>query len=60
LAEFPSAVGAVRAAVQFQTRVKEITAADAEDRRIAFRVGINVGDVIVEPHDVFARCIVSG
>jgi TolB-like protein/class 3 adenylate cyclase len=53
VAEFPSAVGAVRAAVQFQTRVKEITAADAEDRRIAFRVGINVGDVIVEPHDVF-------
>ena len=53
LAEFPSAVEAVRAAVQFQTRVKELTAADAEDRRIAFRVGINVGDVIVEPHDIF-------
>ena len=53
LAEFPSVVGAVRAALQFQTRVKELTAADAEDRQIAFRVGINVGDVIVEPHDVF-------
>ena len=53
LAEFPSAVQAVRAAVQFQIRVKELTAADAKDRRIAFRVGINVGDVIVEPHDVF-------
>src|ERR1700730_16332069 len=53
LAEFPSAVEAVRAAVQFQTLVKEITAADEEGRRIAFRVGINVGDVIVEPHDVF-------
>ena len=53
LAEFPSAVEAVRAAVQFQTRVKELTIADADDRRIAFRVGINVGDVIVEPHDVF-------
>jgi class 3 adenylate cyclase len=53
LAEFPSAVEAVRAAVQFQTRIKELTSADAEDRRIAFRVGINVGDVIVEPHDVF-------
>src|SRR5690242_14533524 len=53
LAEFPSTVGAVRAALQFQNRVKELTAADAEDRRIAFRVGINVGDVIVEPHDVF-------
>jgi TolB-like protein/class 3 adenylate cyclase len=53
LAEFPSAVEAVRAAVQFQTRVKELTTAEAEDRHIAFRVGINVGDVIVEPHDIF-------
>jgi len=53
LAEFPSAVGAVRAALQFQARVKELTAVDAEERRIAFRVGINVGDVIVEPHDIF-------
>ncbi|RXG84560.1 adenylate/guanylate cyclase domain-containing protein [Bradyrhizobium vignae] len=53
LAEFPSAVEAVRAAVQFQTRIRELTVADAADGRIAFRVGINVGDVIVEPHDVF-------
>jgi class 3 adenylate cyclase len=52
-AEFPSAVQAVRAATQFQTRIKELTIAEAEDRRIAFRVGINVGDVIVEPHDIF-------
>ena len=53
LAEFPSAVEAVRAAVQFQTRIKELTIGEAEDRRIAFRVGINIGDVIVEPHDIF-------
>src|SRR5215813_9163771 len=53
LAEFPSAVEAVRAAVQFQTRIAELTAADEDENRIAFRVGINVGDVIVEPHDVF-------
>ncbi|WFU83233.1 adenylate/guanylate cyclase domain-containing protein [Bradyrhizobium sp. CIAT3101] len=53
LAEFPSAVEAVRAAVQFQTRVKELTGAESENSRIAFRVGINVGDVIVEPHDIF-------
>jgi adenylate cyclase len=38
LAEFPSAVEAVRAAVQFQTCVNELTTAEAEDRRIAFRV----------------------
>ena len=53
LAEFPSAVEAVRAAVQFQARIKELTIAEPEDRRIGFRVGINVGDVIVEPNDIF-------
>ena len=53
LAEFPSAVEAVRAAVQFQTRVRELTIGDAQDSRIAFRVGVNIGDVIVEPHDIF-------
>src|SRR5256714_5938197 len=53
LAEFPSAVEAVRAAAQFQTRIKELTVGEAEDTRITFRVGINVGDVIVEPHDIF-------
>jgi TolB-like protein/class 3 adenylate cyclase len=53
LAEFPSAVKAVRAAIQFQTRIKELTIGEVEDRCISFRVGINIGDVIVEPHDVF-------
>jgi class 3 adenylate cyclase len=53
LAEFPSAVEAVRAALQFQTRTKELTIGEVEDRRIAFRVGVNIGDVIVEAHDIF-------
>src|ERR1700752_753818 len=53
LAEFPSAVEAVRAAVQFQARIGELAVGDSEDSRIAFRVGINVGDVIVEAHDIF-------
>ena len=53
LAEFPSAVEAVRAAVQFQARIKELTIGEVEERRIAFRVGVNIGDVIVEPHDIF-------
>src|SRR5215468_2274121 len=52
LAEFPSAVEAVRAAMQFQTRINDLTIGDVEER-IAFRVGINIGDVIVEPHDIF-------
>ena len=53
LAEFPSAVEAVRAAMLFQAHVHELTIGDAEDRRLRFRVGINIGDVIVEPHDIF-------
>jgi len=53
LAEFPSAVEAVRAAMLFQTQVHELTIEDAEDMRLRFRVGINIGDVIVEPHDIF-------
>jgi TolB-like protein/class 3 adenylate cyclase/Tfp pilus assembly protein PilF len=53
LAEFPSAVEAVRAALQFQARIKELTIGELEDRRIAFRVGINIGDVIAESHDIF-------
>ena len=53
LAEFPSAVEAIRAALQFQQRIEEISIDDPEDRRILIRVGINIGDVIVEPHDIF-------
>ncbi|WP_456686480.1 adenylate/guanylate cyclase domain-containing protein [Bradyrhizobium sp. P5_C11_2] len=53
LAEFPSAVQAVRAAAEFQARVNHLAVGDTENKRLAFRVGINVGDVIIEPHDVF-------
>src|SRR5258707_3184643 len=53
LAEFRSAVEAVRAATQFQERIRALTIGDAEDKRLAFRVGINIGDVIVEAHDIF-------
>jgi len=53
LAEFPSAVDAVRSAVRFQDLVFERTIDDAEQARIQFRVGINIGDVIVGAHDIF-------
>ncbi|KYH03551.1 adenylate/guanylate cyclase domain-containing protein [Bradyrhizobium sp. DOA1] len=53
LAEFTSSVEAVRAAVQFQTRVNQLAMNEEEHKRIAFRVGVNIGDVIVEPHDIF-------
>jgi adenylate cyclase len=53
LAEFPSAVNAVRCAAQIQRRMVDREADVVEDRRIKFRVGINLGDVIVEPEDIF-------
>lgn len=53
LAEFPSAVESVRAAMKFQALVRALTAGDREDSRMAFRVGVNIGDVIVEPHEIF-------
>jgi TolB-like protein len=53
LAEFTSAVGAVRAAAQVQSHTHDLTIDDSEETRILFRVGINIGDVIVEPHDIF-------
>jgi adenylate cyclase len=48
LAEFPSVVEAVRCASELQ-RNAEIP----EDKRITFRVGINLGDVIAEPDDIY-------
>jgi class 3 adenylate cyclase/tetratricopeptide (TPR) repeat protein len=53
LAEFQSAVAAVRSAIQFQAGVPQITVGDVPEARLAFRVGIHIGDVIVEEHDVY-------
>ncbi len=53
LAEFPSAVEAVRAAIDFQNNVREHAIDDPEDKRLVFRVGINIGDIIVEANDIF-------
>jgi adenylate cyclase len=52
LVEFPSAVDAVRSALAIQTAMSDRNDAVAEERRIVFRVGINVGDVIVEGDDI--------
>ena len=52
LVEFASVVDAVRNALEFQTAVAERNEALPQVRRIIFRVGINVGDVIVEGDDI--------
>ncbi len=52
LVEFPSAVDAVRNALVIQGAMRERNRDVAEDRKIEFRVGINLGDVIVEGDDI--------
>jgi len=53
LAEFPSVVDAVRCAAQIQRGMIDREAEVIEDRRIKFRIGINLGDVIVEEEDIY-------
>jgi TolB-like protein/class 3 adenylate cyclase len=53
LVEFASAVDAVECAVAIQKSVVEREATEPEDRRIAFRIGINIGDIIVEDADIY-------
>jgi len=53
LAEFRSVVDAVRCAVEVQRGMAEREPDVPEDRRIRFRIGVNLGDVIVEQHDIF-------
>jgi adenylate cyclase len=53
LAEFPSVVDAVRCAVEIQRGMADRNAETVEDKRITFRVGVNLGDVIAEPDDIF-------
>src|SRR4249920_491295 len=53
LAEFGSAVDAVRCAVEAQTALAEANSSLAPDRRISFRIGIHIGDVMIRAGDLF-------
>src|SRR4029077_7788922 len=53
LAEFGSAVDAVQCAVEAQTALAEANSSQAPERRICFRIGIHIGDVMVRPGDLF-------
>jgi len=53
LAEFTSVIDAVRCAAEIQQGMLGRELGVPEDRRIRFRIGINLGDVIVEEDDIF-------
>jgi len=53
LVEFASVVDAVACAVAVQRGMLSRNAEEAEDKRVIFRVGINVGDIIIDGDDIF-------
>ena len=60
LVEFGSAVNAVACAVELQKRMAAANDGVAGDRRIVLRVGINLGDVVVEGRDLYGDGVVIG
>ena len=53
LAEFASVVDALRCATEIQNTMVEGNAEIAVEKRVEFRMGINVGDIVVENGDIF-------
>jgi TolB-like protein/class 3 adenylate cyclase/Flp pilus assembly protein TadD len=53
LAEFPSVVDAVRCAAEVQRGMIDREPLVSDERRIRFRIGVNLGDVIAEDDDIF-------
>ena len=53
LAEFPSVVNAVACATEMQRGDREREHDVPQNRRIQFRIGVNLGDVIVEGDDIY-------
>ncbi len=53
LVEFSSVVSAVACAVEIQRRMLEREIDVPEDRRLQFRIGVNLGDIIVEGDDIY-------
>ena len=53
LIEFPSVVEAVQCAVEFQRTMQDRNQHVPADRRIEFRVGINLGDIIIDDDDIY-------
>src|SRR5438132_5330550 len=53
LVEFPSVVNAVGCAAEIQRGMRDRNVDLPPDRRIEFRVGVNLGDVIVEGDDIY-------
>ena len=52
LVEFPSVVDAMRCAVHLQTELAENDPKVTEDRQLRYRIGINLGDIVIDGDDI--------
>src|SRR5215469_992130 len=57
LAEFDSAIDAVRCGLAIQREISKRNEALPADRRIQFRIGINTGDVIVDDREIYGNSV---
>lgn len=55
LAEFPTATEAVQCAISMQTDLVAIHSKTPEDRRFAFRMGINLGEIVADKDDIYGE-----
>jgi TolB-like protein/class 3 adenylate cyclase/Flp pilus assembly protein TadD len=55
LIEFPSVVAAVECAIAIQKLMTERNAGTPEDKRIHYRIGVNLGDVLIEDDDILGE-----
>jgi len=55
LAEFSSAIDAVQSAIEIQNKITEFNETLSPDRQMKFRIGINIGDIIVEGDRIYGE-----
>jgi adenylate cyclase len=59
LLEFPSVIAAVECPVAIQTLMVERDADVPEAKRVVYRIGVNLGDVLVEGDDILGEGVIS-
>src|SRR5262249_17409554 len=57
LVEFASAVDALAAAIDFQQAMIEANRGQPDDKAITFRIGLHLGDIIVEGDDIYGDAV---
>jgi adenylate cyclase len=57
LAEFPSTVDAVQCAVGIQERIAAVNEEISEERRVIFRIGVHVGEIMIRDGDMFGDAV---